>query len=821
MEALGALGLVANIFQVISFASELVSAGNKIYESANGALDKNVTAEQLSDDLRQLSNGLSESQAKWMQAHGDGQLDADEIRLRNICDRCNDTAVELNVQLQKLKVQDRGKFRRLKSFRQALIAGWKEEEVDKIASRLEKYQRELDSHVLVGLRKSAQETDIRSSAQFTTLDQRTQETILAVLEIDKKLDTKLNDHADLLGRVYQNTNELLTMGRTPSPAPPYEEVAGKSAKSTPLHEAAAAGDVLKVKQALRSWGVDVNAQDEDGCTPLHVAKTGDVAKRLIATNSIRLNAEDDEGRSALHCAVLKRRLWVIKALLEAGIDQSIGDDYGNPAAFYAQHSNASTWMLRYGPETEAISANHLDNTGLFQMAWLGDVEGTQFFIEQGADVNARNVLAETALTEASRHGNLDVVRLLLQNGAKVEVATGGNRWTPLCQAVRDDRPEVVKILLEHGANKHTKLKSGCDAVAEACYRGHHEIARILIERGSRLESLNHFKRTPLHEASRRKDGEWTRWLLRRGARTDVRDADGRSPVWHAANGGHHQSLAPLLEYHAPVETLSNDNWLPLGCAANAGHYECVRLLLDAGADMDVHQAHGSGYTALCEAVHHGRTDVVRLLIERGANMEIGSKSGFSALSVAAFNGKDAIVRILAEAGANLDKVGFTNMDPDLSKTPLMRAIIAGQTSTALLLIELGADIDLRCADGRNALMYAADKSNPSVAAALLAKGAEVNVQSTNRVDTALMIAAGQGSVEVVLLLLEARAETGLRDKRGCTAWVIAKQTNNDRKLAALLGPGSRGDGGEAVRKMQEDEGVKAGEVAKFLVGKKG
>lgn len=814
MDPISNLSLVANVFEVISFASDLVSAGNKIYHSRNGALDKNATAEELANDLRKLSTGLSESQASWVNAHGGSQLNADEIRLRNICERCNETAVELNLHLQKLKVQDGAKFRRLKAYRQAIISVWREDEVDKVASRLDKYQRELDTHILVGLRKSAQEADLRSNAQFTTMDQRTQETILAVLEIDKKLDTRLDDHADLLGRVYENTNQLLTIRRTPSTVPPYEGIVGKGPRATPLHTAAAAGDLLKVKKALRSWGVDVNARDEDGCAPLHLAKTADVARRLIAQDGLRLNAEENEGRSPLHCAVLNRRLWVIKTLLEAGVDQSLEDDYGRTAAFYAQDCNASRWMLKYGPETEAISPDHLNNTGLFQMAWLGDLEGTQFFIDQGADVNARNKFSETALTEASRHGSLEVVRLLLCNGAKVEVATAGNGWTPLCQAVRDNRVEVIRVLLDHGANKHARLKSGCDAVAEACFRGHHEVARILMEHGARLESLNHYRRTPLLEASRRNDGAWTQWLLRRGAKNNVRDADGRSPVWHAANGGHYRSLAALLGYNSPTETLSNDSWLPLGSAASSGHLVCVRLLLNARADMDVHQAHGSGYTALCEACHHGHVDVVKLFIERGANMEIGSKSGFSALSVAAVQGQDAVVRVLAEAGADLDKPGFTNMDSELSVTPLMRAITAGHTSTALLLIELGADVAMRCADGKTALIYAAEKSNASVTAALLAKGADVNSQSTKRQETALMSAATRGSVDVALVLLEARANTRLRDWRGCTAWIMAKQTKHGRQMEALLGPTHAADETEMLTKLRE--GASVAEIARYM-----
>ena len=226
--------------------------------------------------------------------------------------------------------------------------------------------------------------------------------------------------------------------------------------------------------------------------------------------------------------------------------------------------------------------------------------------------------------------------------------------------------------------------------------------------------------------------------------------------------------------------------------------------------MDVHQAHGSGYTALCEAAHHNRLNIVGLLVARGADMEIGSKSGFSAVSVAAYNGRDAVLRGLDSAGANLDKTGFANMGPEYSETPLMRAIAAGHTSTALLLIELGADVRLARTDGKTALHHAAEKGNVSVTAALLAKGAAVNAQTKGKEETPLMLAALRGNAEVVRLLLDAGADKEMWDWRGCTAWVIAKQANHDRELRNLFGA-NEAEQQEEDRRM---EGLSLGELAR-------
>jgi len=801
-DPISALSLVANIFEVLSFAGGLISAGNQIYRAADGKLEENFTAEQLAEDLKRLTTGLSDSQRQWLDAHGNAQLDADEVRLRNICERCTETAVDLNVHLSKLKVQEGAKFRRLKSYRQALIAVWREDEINRVAARLEKYQQELDTHILVGLRKSAREADVKNSAQFATLDLRTQEILLSLLEVNKKFDTRLDDHKNLLSLVYDNTTQLLAGRRSPSPVPPYEEVARPGAsKASPLHLAAQEGDILAVRKGLRAWGADVNAQDQDGCTPLHVAKTAEVAKRLTTQEGVRLNIEDNEGRSALHHAVLNRRLEVIKVLLEAGIDITIEDDSGRKAAHHARDCPAAWWLLKYGPGVETKVVD-LECTGLFHMSTLDDMEGVRFFLSQGANVNTRNNLNHSPLNEAARHGSIEIVQLLLKNGAQVEVATDDHGWTPLYEAIRDNRPDVVRLLLEHGANKNTRLHSGFDAINEACHRGHHEIARILIENGARPDSKAPHGMTPLLEASMRSDGAWMRWLLDwdAGVRTDLQDNDGRDAVWHAANGGHIDTLSALLDHgregdksvpqwkRVPVNTMSNEGWTPLGCAAHRNHYECVRMLLDAGAEMDIHQGHGSGYTALAEASHHGHVKVVQLFADRGANLERGSRSGFSALSIAAYEGQEAVVRVLARSGANLNKPGFTNKDAELGDTPLMRAVKRRRSEMTDLLLLLGASVNLQDPQGKTALMHAVETDDIHTAEALIAKGASLNVQTKMEQETALMIAASKGSERVVQKLLASGADARLRDWRACTAWNFAVQANHDRKLVKLLGP---------------------------------
>ena len=816
LDPLTALGLAGNVIQIIDFSIKLVTEGNKVYHSANGTLEENRAAEELANDLKQLTTGLSDSQRKWIEDHPAGQLDPDEIRLLNICNRCRKAADELNVQLQKLKVQDGTRLRRLKSYKQALISVWQKDAVEDLGNRLETCQRELDTQILFGLRKSAQEADLKNSAQFEALGQQTKDLIIAVLDSDRKVESRLTFQDKVLSRIDDNTAQILSAiderRISPSPAPPYEAVEGATTSlTTPLHDAAEAGDILKVRQQLRPSTMDVNARDEYGCTPLHVASTGEVARRLVADRRIDLSVEDDEGRSALHCAVLKRRLDVIKELLEAGIDKTLKDDRGKTAAFYASNCPAALWMLTHRHETEARESYSLRNTGLIHMAWLGDVEGTVFFLYHKADVNARNEWLETALTEASRHGDVEIVKMLIRHGANIELS-GNEGLTPLFQAIRDGREEVVSTLLSHGANREARLANGMRPLAEACWRGHFDIARMLIEAGSDIETLDNDGMTPLLFAAREGRASSTRWLLKRGANKESRDKDGRTAVYYAAWKDNPQTLKALLENGASVNMRKTSGYTPISVAAQAGHDECVKLLLDYNADPNIYGARGSGYTALAEASHHGRLKTVELLLERGARYDIGSKSGFGALSIAAHKGQDAVIRALVAKGADVEQTGYGSKNVELSATPLMRAVLFSYPETVETLIDLGANVDARNMLGRTALMLAAEKCYVECAAILIQRGANVNLQSTDNMQTALIIAAYKGSEEICLLLLKANANTKFRDSGLRTAWIHAVHAATDKKLAHLLRPAPNEN--DTLHRLQAER--HANEIAAYL-----
>ena len=74
-------------------------------------------------------------------------------------------------------------------------------------------------------------------------------------------------------------------------------------------------------------------------------------------------------------------------------------------------------------------------------------------------MNARDNFKWTPLHFACHAGILDVVELLLNNGADLEARTL-NEATPLMRAIESARPEVVQYLVDRGAQVRTENKKG-------------------------------------------------------------------------------------------------------------------------------------------------------------------------------------------------------------------------------------------------------------------------------------------------------------------------------------------------------------------------
>ncbi|CAG8953406.1 hypothetical protein HYFRA_00010154 [Hymenoscyphus fraxineus] len=142
MAELAAIGLVSNIVGFIDFGLKLFREGKEIYESAEGANVKQLDLEIITLDLKRLMEELQPT----------SYITKDDAAIAKLALHCRKLADELLCVLAKLKIKEgTGKNRKWRSFRQALKGVLKENDIQLLETRIEKFQKQLGQRLLYTL----------------------------------------------------------------------------------------------------------------------------------------------------------------------------------------------------------------------------------------------------------------------------------------------------------------------------------------------------------------------------------------------------------------------------------------------------------------------------------------------------------------------------------------------------------------------------------------------------------------------------------------------------------------------------------------------
>ena len=112
-------------------------------------------------------------------------------------------------------------------------------------------------------------------------------------------------------------------------------------------------------------------------------------------------------------------------------------------------------------------------------AFNGHTPVLQFLLEEGAEVEAKDVNGRTALMYASSGPFEEAVAFLLEHGAEVDVQGTLEGFTALMTAASEGLVEVVRLLLAHGADPSLVDKDGDTAASFARQNGHSEVVELL------------------------------------------------------------------------------------------------------------------------------------------------------------------------------------------------------------------------------------------------------------------------------------------------------------------------------------------------------
>jgi hypothetical protein len=186
-DALGALGIAANIIQLVDFTGDLLLKAKHIHGSIEGALVENLELEAVAVHVEKLSRDIETAlfirkkkddsrkrareedlRSKIIQEKNNStdmvdpekkepnsevdQEELNESELRSLCQTSVNEAQELLGALRQLKVSKDSRSRKWASFRAALKSVWKEDKIDALALRLSTTREFITSRILMAIR---------------------------------------------------------------------------------------------------------------------------------------------------------------------------------------------------------------------------------------------------------------------------------------------------------------------------------------------------------------------------------------------------------------------------------------------------------------------------------------------------------------------------------------------------------------------------------------------------------------------------------------------------------------------------------------------
>ena len=307
------------------------------------------------------------------------------------------------------------------------------------------------------------------------------------------------------------------------------------------------------------------------------------------------------------------------------------------------------------------------------------------FCNAGVSLDVKDNKGErTPLHYAAEYCSSDVVALLISCGA-LTALRGKDDWAPLHFAVRGNKPDNVKCLLRYSVSgvENLKDKWGRTALDLAAHDGKTDIVKILCDFNPNLiNKQNNYGWAALHYAAFYNYEEMLDYLIEHGANLNIKTNKEKTPLNLAIKYHWHECsiIRKLIERGTDVKGQSDAlNW-----AVGVRDKKMVEKLLGLGAVPD--------NETLVHAVSQEQIQIVKIFLDGYpdiVNLQEDGPLKHAPLHVAVLKDNPKIVKMLIERGADVD------LKDSVGRTPFYMAMKVSKNPEIIKLFKNADKIRVR------------------------------------------------------------------------------------------------------------------------------
>ena len=556
--------------------------------------------------------------------------------------------------------------------------------------------------------------------------------------------------------------------------------------------AACIGNHLEIINLLIDNGYDVNHQDNEGKTPLHIAFENNapgLAEALINQFSANIEIRDVQSWTPLHTAIDRGYFNYSKELSDKFLHQDIGTGASwiqLHAACFQENMQDVQFLLKantdvnyassaiYTPLHIAVIKSNanlvtllLDQAAYISCKTIDGQTPLHIAVDQGDEIIIQKLFARNAdpsLQDVTGNTSLHLAVQLKQKLISESVKTGASNGSPFLASYHTCSQQTVQSIIGHGADVNAINNRGQTALWFACTDGQNNFVKVLLDAGADPNIADKYGDSCLHAAINGQcNTETMQKMVDQGADVNVINKDGATPLLLACSIAQAESVALLLSLGADPNMADADGETSiLNAIEGYCSVQTMQKLIDDGASVNA--INNKGLTALLKACAYRQMDVVNVLLEAGADPTIVDDVHYSSLH-AAVDGRCSLdtLQALIDHGAHIDakRKDGTNA--------LLRACSTGQSESVIFLLEAGANVKIVKPDG-NTCLHAAVDGNCRKAALqkIIQSGVSVDA-ANNKGQTALISACYTASTDSVKFLLESAADPNISDPEGYTS----------------------------------------------------